>query len=79
MPTRLPRVNVVLDPSMHAVLRKLARGEGVSLSAEARRLMQEAIELREDVALGAWAAAREKTFSRKSALSHDQVWGRSKG
>ena len=78
MPTKYPRVNVVFDPPLHAVLRKLARREGTSLSTEVRRLVQEALELEEDLTLARWASAREKTFSRRSALTHDQVWGRTR-
>lgn len=74
MPTNHPRVNVVLDPPTHALLKKLARRQGASLSAEARRLLEEALELEEDRALAAWAAERERGFSRRTALTHDQVW-----
>jgi hypothetical protein len=46
----------------------------VSLSTEARRLLHEALELREDISLSRWAAERGRTFSRKTALTHEQVW-----
>ncbi|MCK7505325.1 MAG: DUF6290 family protein [Desulfobacterales bacterium] len=55
---------------MHA----LANSEGVSMSAIARDLILEAIELREDVALATFADKRMKTFNRKASLSHDDVW-----
>jgi hypothetical protein len=76
MPTRLPRVNVVLDEPLYGAIRKLAVCAGISLSSEVRRLVEEALELHEDVTLARWAAGREKTFSRKTALSHVRVWGR---
>ncbi len=75
MPTRLPRINVVFDPAAHRAVRQLARRDGASLSDEVRRLVDEAIELEEDLALARLAAGREKTFSRKTALRHDEVWG----
>lgn len=52
----------------------LAASEGVSMSTLARDLIREALELREDVTLAVWATQREKTFSRKQALSHEETW-----
>lgn len=52
----------------------LANSEGISMSAIARDLILEAIELREDVALATLADKRVKTFNRKASLSHDDVW-----
>ena len=75
MPTENPRVNIVVEPPLYGMMRDIAQAQGVSLSALARDLIREALELREDVALGALAEEREKTFSRKKSLSHKQVWG----
>ncbi len=47
MPSRRPRVNLVLEPTLYQALRALARREGVSLSEAARRLIREALELRD--------------------------------
>ena len=44
------------------------------MSTIARDLIREAIDLREDVALAAFADTRMKTFNRKVALSHKDVW-----
>jgi predicted DNA-binding protein len=52
----------------------LAITEGVSMSTIARDLIREAINLREDVALAAFADKRMKTFDRKATLSHEDVW-----
>ena len=52
----------------------LAANGGVSMSTLARDLIREALELREDVALAALADKRIKTFNKKSALSHEDVW-----
>ncbi|OPY84294.1 MAG: hypothetical protein A4E72_02303 [Syntrophus sp. PtaU1.Bin208] len=74
MPTKNPRVNVVVEPPLYNVMRDLATREGVSMSTIARDLIREAIELREDVALAAFADERIKTLDRKKALSHDETW-----
>jgi hypothetical protein len=74
MPTKNPRVNIVVEPPLYSVMQDIATSEGVSLSTIARDLIREAIELREDVALADLADARMKTLDRKKALSHDDVW-----
>ena len=74
MPTKNPRVNIVVEPPLYRVIHDLAVSEGVSMSTIARDLIREAINLREDVALAAFADTRMKTFDRKVALSHKDVW-----
>ena len=74
MPTRNPRVNIVVEPPLYGVMNDLATSEGVSMSTLARDLIREALELREDVALAAWASEREKTFIKKHALAHAETW-----
>lgn len=74
MPTKNPRVNIVVEPPLYSVLHDLAKCEGISMSTIARDLIREAIDLREDVALAAFADTRMKTFDRKVALSHEDVW-----
>ena len=74
MPTKNPRVNIVVEPPLYSVLQNIATSEGVSMSTIARDLIREAIELREDVALADLADARMKTFDRKKSLSHKDVW-----
>ena len=74
MPTKNPRVNIVVEPPLYSVMHDLAISEGVSMSTLARDLIREAIDLREDVALAALADIRMKTFNRKVALSHKDVW-----
>jgi hypothetical protein len=74
MPTKNPRVNIVVEPPLYRVMQDIATSEGVSLSTIARDLIREAIGLREDVALADFADARMKTLDRKKALSHDDVW-----
>lgn len=74
MPTKNPRVNVVVEPPLYGIIHDLAIVEGVSMSTLARDLIREALELREDVAIGAFAEARMKTFKPDSALSHEETW-----
>lgn len=74
MPTKNARLNVVLEPALYEVIRKMARKSGVSMSLMARDLLKQAIELQEDVYWNAVAEEREKSFSLKDGLSHDEVW-----
>ena len=74
MSTKNPRVNIVVEPPLYSALQDLATSEGVSMSTVARDLIREAIDLREDVALAALADTRIKTFDKKKALIHEDVW-----
>ncbi len=74
MPTKNPRINVVLEKPIYRSVRHLAEKEGVSLSLKARDLIKEALELEEDIALASFAEKREKTFTRQKALKHSEVW-----
>ena len=74
MPTKNPRVNIVVEPPLYSAMQDLAAREGVSMSTVARDLIREAIDLREDVALAALADTRIKTFDKKEALTHEDVW-----
>ena len=74
MPTKNPRLNVVLEPSLYKSLDKLAHQGGISLSLVARDLIKEGLEIHEDVYWQEIAQQREKTFSYKKSLSHKNVW-----
>jgi predicted DNA-binding protein len=74
MPTKNPRVNIVVEPPLYSVMHDLATSEGISMSTIARNLIREAIDLREDVALATFADTRLKSFDRKAALSNEDVW-----
>ena len=74
MPAKNPRVNIVVEPPLYRALHDLATSEGVSMSTIARDLIREALNLREDIAIAAFADTRMKTFDRKVALSHEDVW-----
>jgi predicted DNA-binding protein len=74
MPTKNPRVNVVLERPLYDALGRLARREGASLSTKARDLLRQALETQEDLVLAEIAAERERSLNRSETLSHDAVW-----
>jgi predicted DNA-binding protein len=76
MPTKNPRINIAVEPSLYSAMQDLATSESVSMSTVARDLIREVIDLREDIALAALADTRIKTFDKKEALSHEDVWER---
>ena len=74
MPTKNPRVNVVLEKPVYRKIEHLAKRDGVSLSLKVRDLVIEALETEEDMVLADFAETREKTFKRSRALKHDEAW-----
>jgi len=74
MPTKNPRLNVVLEPSIYSTLKRLARYDGISLSLKARDLIREALEDYEDTYWASEAEKRERSFDAKKALTHKTVW-----
>jgi hypothetical protein len=74
MSTKNPRLNVVLEPPLYLVIQRLAKRDSVSLSLKARDLIRQAIEYCEDAYWAKIAGTREKTFTRKTALTHKQIW-----
>ena len=75
MPTKNPRIHVVLDKPLYETVCRLAEEEDISLSLKVRDLVKKALESEEDTALGEFAQEREKTFRRAKGLTHKQVWG----
>ena len=74
MPTKNPRINVVVDPTLYELIEGLAERQGVSMSLVTRDLIKEALEMEEDFVLGQLAAERETTYEEEKALSHEDVW-----
>ncbi len=74
MPTKNPRVNIVVEPLLYNAMHDIATSEGISMSTIARDLIREAIDLREDVSLAAFADQRMESFDRKTALSNEDAW-----
>ena len=73
MPTKLPRINVVLEKQLYSAVKTLAHKEGVSMSLKARDLIHSALEYTEDIMLTKVAEHRERSFSKKKALTHEQI------
>ena len=74
MPTKNPRINVVLERPLYNNIERLAKRDGVSLSLKVRDLVKEALEMEEGIGLSQLAEPREQTFSRRKSLKHDEVW-----
>ncbi|MCY4388608.1 MAG: ribbon-helix-helix domain-containing protein [Desulfurellaceae bacterium] len=55
MPTRNPRVNVVLEKPLYERVQKLAKKEHISLSLKIRDLVREALDTQEDEELERFA------------------------
>jgi len=74
MATKHPRLNIVLEVPLYSAVQRLAKKDGVSLSLKARDLISEALESYEDASWTKLAECREKTFHKKSTLTHKQIW-----
>jgi len=74
MPTKNPRINVVLDDRIYRYVRFLAEQDGVSLSTKVRDLIKEALATEEDIYLAAFAEEREKSLHESPVLSHEETW-----
>jgi hypothetical protein len=62
MPTKNPRINIVLDQGIYDALCKSAYNQGVSLSLFSRDLIKEALEIREDLYWQTEAQKEKNTF-----------------
>lgn len=74
MPTKNPRIMVVLEPTLHTWLKKSSKKMGSSVSQTIRDIVRDAYREQEDAY---WAAEGEKrfaTFDRKKAHSHEDAW-----
>lgn len=78
MPTKNPRIMVVLEPSLYDWIRRGAKKMKISLSLFTRDLIKKQItkeqfdEL-EDEVLGEIALERFKSFNHKKALTHKEI------
>ena len=73
MPAKQPRVMVTLEPPLHRWVIRSAKADGVSVSLKVRDLLRESYELHEDEYLGRLAAERDRTWSRRRAMSPEAV------
>lgn len=74
MPTKNPRINVVLDPEIYNILNKLAQSQGISVSLFSRDLIKEALEIREDLYWQEQAQKRDHSLSKNKKLSRKDIW-----
>lgn len=72
MPTKNPRLNVVLDDGLYKIIEGLAKKEGKSMSIIAKELLVDAIEKHEDLLLSQMATEREEKS--KKTISHSAAW-----
>ena len=74
MPTKLPRLNVVMESETYKAIEKLANKEHVSLSLVARDLIREALMIYEDAYWAKEAEKRESTLFKDKTLPHRETW-----
>lgn len=72
MPTKNPRLNVVLDANLYDMVEYLAKLEDKSLSVIAKELIEDAIERHEEFILSKMAMKRESAA--KKTIPHDKAW-----
>ncbi len=78
MPSKNPRLTAVVEKPLYRRLKESAQREGISMSTRVRDLLIQALEWEEDRFWVREADRRMKTFDRRKALSHEQVWGKRK-
>jgi hypothetical protein len=74
MPTKNPRINVVLTPRIYADVQTLSEVRGLSLSSVVEDLIEDALEIQEDIALAALADERKKSLKKSELVSHKKAW-----
>ena len=74
MPTKNPRINVVLTPRIYADVQILSEARGLSMSSVVGDLIEDALEIQEDIALAALADERKKSLKKSELVSHKKAW-----
>ena len=77
MATKNPRLMVVLEPPLYQWVQREAKTQGVSLSLKARDVIRAAYEEAEESHWARVGEERLRSFRRKQAQTHAQVWRRS--
>lgn len=72
MPTKNPRLNVVITKAVLQALAEIAKHEDKSLSVVAQELIVEALDRHEDLLLSGLAMKRESQSKR--TVAHDRAW-----
>ena len=73
MPTKNPRLNVVLDKKTGELVNLLSKKREISKSALAKELIEKAIDLEEDFYLIEIAENRKKTL-KDNLISEEEFW-----
>jgi predicted DNA-binding protein len=73
MPTKNPRLNVVLNKRTEELIDILSKKRDISKSALAKELIEKAIELEEDLYLTEIAETRKKTL-KSNLSSEEEFW-----
>lgn len=74
MGTKNPRVNVMFDGTIYQILQRFAKLDNVSLSQKINELVCHSLEEEEDQYASSLADARLKSFARKNALRHHDIF-----
>jgi predicted DNA-binding protein len=74
MSPKNPRISITISGELQQVLENIAKERKESLSQTARRFLELGLNLVEDVGLSKLAEERLKSFSKKDALSHEEIW-----
>ena len=74
MPTKNPRVMVVLEPALHKWLKKSTKAQGLSVSQAIRDLVRDAYRETEDAHWAAEGDKRLKSFDKKKSFTHGDAW-----
>jgi len=74
MPTRNPRINVVVDTELFEVLSIIAKERGESLSSIVRKYAELGLRLAEDIGLAKLGEERLNTLRKDKTLTHEEVW-----
>jgi len=72
MPTKNPRLNVVLDQDLYEMIERISKQEDKSMSVVAKELIEDALEKHEDLILSEMAMKRESKS--KKMVPHDKAW-----
>ncbi len=74
MPTRHPRLTIVIEQDLYETIKKLAKAKKVSMSYLVTQLIREALALKEDLLLSELSEKREKSCERERYLCHKGIW-----
>jgi hypothetical protein len=74
MPTKNPRVMVVLEPPLQRWLKMNAEKQGISVSSMIRDIIRDTYRESENEQWVKEGEARLATFDRRKAVSHNDAW-----